>query len=45
MQIYANANHSFDGKSGNANATQADKDADILAKTRTLNFLKPFLGL
>lgn len=45
MHVYTNANHSFDGKSGNANATQADKDADALAKTRTLNFLKPFLGL
>lgn len=45
MHVYTNANHSFDGKTGDANATQADKDADAFAKTRTLNFLKPFLGL
>lgn len=45
MHVYNNANHSFDGKSGMVGATQADKDADALAKTRTLNFLKPFLGL
>lgn len=45
MHLYNNANHSFDGTWGTNGPTQADKDADALAKTRTLNFLKPYLGL
>jgi dienelactone hydrolase len=44
MHVYTNANHSFDGKTGDVNAIQADKDADILAKTRTLNFLKQYFN-
>jgi dienelactone hydrolase len=39
MHVYTNANHGFDGKT-----TGADKDADILAKSRTLNFLKHYFN-
>lgn len=45
MQLYNDANHSFDGKSSINSGTKNDIKADSLAKVRTINFLKPYLGL